>query len=228
MIAAITSIVIGCVLFLPLIGRIVNSVPSMIGPSAPEGLSYSGLSIFNLITLFIPNFDVGTLSLILISVSLLLAYYVIYTNRNQIRNSPFFVVSSFALPIILLLMFYEFVGGNFLVWVLPFLAILATKSRLRLFLFSTLSVVGLASILIDSFLPYNMLPLYPWLGKYLVDMVNSVSQYRVAPTGTIAVGYSLGKIVSSGLGLATFVVFALLAIGIILEITSKNQAVSAS
>lgn len=169
---------------------------------------YSGLSIWTIVALF-STADVALLSSGAVALSLLLVYYHILTKRGENGLLP--VISSFALPLVPLLLLYTFVGENFLVWLMPFAAILGSTGGITRRLCWSLSTVGLISSFTDSLLPFYFLPVAPWVGGILVTILGFVEPYRVAPSGAVVTGITIGKVFLASLSIASCSILLFLA-----------------
>lgn len=190
----------GLLLFSPLLWETASGFASLVSGASPQALHYSGLSIWTAITLFYPSFDQTVLSSALVIVALLAAY--VWMARKKLEPRLETYAALFGLPILAVLLFFRFVGENYFVWLLPFASVLAiSDSRSRL-LYWGISLIALISSVVDSLLPYYMLPMAPWIGNYLVGALSAVASYRVAPSGVIAQGVTAGKIALSLLGVS--------------------------
>jgi hypothetical protein len=177
-------------------------------PSSVQGLRYSGLSIWTSLTLFVPSQYQLLASGLLISLGLLLVYYWAVKKLSEGLVGPSI---SLGLSIVVLLLVYTFVGENFFVWLIPFAAIVAAGDRTSRRLLWALSILALVSSVTDSLLPYYMLPLAPWIGPTLVNILTGLAPVRVAPSGAVVQGLTAGKLVLAGFGLAAAALLLLLA-----------------
>jgi Gpi18-like mannosyltransferase len=198
-------------LFLPLLAQSLQGFGSLIAGGPQLAMNYSGLSFWTAITLFQPVPYQAVISSALVATSLGGVYYLIA--KSSSRN-PHSYSAYFAFSIIPLLLFYRFVGENYFVWLIPFASILVLRSTRARILLWTLSVVALISSVTDSLLPYYLLPVAPWIGKYLIQMLSMVSSYRVANGGVVDHTISVGKIVLSALGIAAAVLLVLMALSL--------------
>jgi hypothetical protein len=138
------------------------------------------------------------------SIGMILVYVWIWRRRHS--DDFHLRVAFFLIPILLLLLLFRFIGENFFVWALPFGAILAFRDRKAFRLFWALSNLALLSSVMDSLLPYYLLPLAPWFQDLLVSMLAQVAPYRVGtPNGGVVEGLSVGKAFLSALGVVSFV-----------------------
>lgn len=197
------------VLSAPLLSETASSYASVVGGSASSGLSYSGLSFWTAITLFVTGINFSLISDALVVALLAIAYVWMW------RRSPVFDLFSasiyFGLPILVLLAAFRFVGENYFIWVLPFAAIIASRGGHYKVLFWAMSILALVSSMTDSLLPYYVLPMAPLIGHYLVGILGSVAPYRVAAGGSVTQALSLGKLYLSAIGLLATAILALTA-----------------
>jgi hypothetical protein len=207
------------VLFAPFFSGVTLGLSQVVGTSQ-SGLSYSGLSFWSAITLFISVSNQSILSAGLIAVFLAVAYYWMARRRP---NGPYSYVIYFSLSIIPVLLLYRFVAENYFVWWIPFASILTVQNSRGRALFWILSGVALLSSMTDSLLPYYMLPMAPWIGRYLVDLLSFLSPYRIASSGSIPGTLSVGKIFLAGLGILTSALLALITINFV---SAENRAPS--
>ena len=203
-----SSIGLGILILLPNAGMALGMTASFANGINPQVLHYSGLSIWTPFTIFISNFNPTYLAYGAIAVSLSIVSILLLSRDARIDVPS--VAISYSLALIPLLIFLPFVGENYLIWILPYLAMIAVARNYRTAIFWALSLVGLVSSLTDSLLPYYMLPLAPWIGNYLVSALHAVTPYRVASSGSIQSGFSLAKAFLSFLSLCS--VFLLLSL----------------
>ena len=197
------------VLSAPLLAKTASSYTALVGGSASSGLSYSGLSFWTAITLFLTGINLSLISDVLVAVLLLIAYVWMW---KRIPAPDLFSASIyFGLPILVLLAAFRFVGENFFVWILPFAAIIASRGTRHRWLFWAMSIVGLVSSMTDSLFPYYMLPMATWIGGYLVSILGSIAAYRVAPGGSVTQALSVGKVYLSAIGVLAAAILALTA-----------------
>ena len=187
--------------FLPSLVGTGSSVAFLTNGLSTSGLHYSGLSFWTAITLFADVRNQSLFSGVLVLTLLLGSYAWIW--KRQSPTNLFSASLCFALPILTLLLGYGFVGENYFVWVLPFAGILASKKVRTIALYWLISIVALVSSTTDSLLPYYMLPIAPWIGGNLINLLTAVSAYRIAPEGVIRAGISAGKILLSALGISS-------------------------
>jgi uncharacterized membrane protein len=196
------------IMFLPSIAKAAAGYSTLASPPSQTGIHYSGLTFWSIITLYVP-FNQSSLSSFLIVTLLAGCYLWLCLTRGV--DFKRLQVLAFALPIALLLLGYYYVGENFVVWILPFAALLAVSKKSKILFWSMTSIAFLSAVT-SSLLPYYLLPLWPWIGGYLSAMLAAATPYRVAPGGTLVSGITLGKIwlsfldVSFVLCLALFVV----------------------
>ncbi len=187
------------VLFVPLVTQTTSGFASLVGGSTSSGLHYSGLSFWTTITLFFAFADQSLISDVLIVTLLAAAYTWMWQRRSS--TDLFSGSVYFGLPLIVLLLAFRFVGENYFIWLLPFASLLSLKGTSAKRLYWILSLVVLVSSVTDSLLPYYMLPMASWIGGYLVGMLAAVNPYRVAASGAISEGLSIGKLFLSALGI---------------------------
>lgn len=203
------TVALTLVLSAPLLSETASSYASVVGGSASSGLSYSGLSFWTAITLFVTGINFSLISDALVVALLAIAYVWMW------RRSPVFDLFSasiyFGLPILVLLAAFRFVGENYFIWVLPFAAIIASRGGHYKVLFWAMSILALVSSMTDSLLPYYVLPMAPLIGHYLVGILGSVAPYRVAAGGSVTQALSLGKLYLSAIGLLATAILALTA-----------------
>jgi hypothetical protein len=157
----------------------------------------------------------------LVVVSLTLIYFFIFKTKST-HNELTTTVCYFLIPIIVLLIFYKFVGENYIVWLIPFSAILAANNaRIRKMHWS-ISFLALISSVTDSLLPYYMLPLSPWIGGFLVALLSIVAPERVAPNGNTVQGITFGKLFLSSLGVLSAIILLLILLTTV-TILKKNK-----
>jgi hypothetical protein len=192
----------GLVLFLPSLTLALSSFARYIGQGSQLGFAsgphYSGLTFWTAITLS-SSYSTTWISTLAVSAGLSVLYYWLWRNRS--KSTILLPIISYGGPILLLLLFYGFVAENFLAWLLPFAALLVRGRSKGFILYWALSIIGLVSSITNTFLPYHLLPVAPWIGRYLVDMVQFVGPDRVAVNGVVTSGFGLGKIFLSALGL---------------------------
>ena len=178
-------------LFLPYYAGIPSSL-TLVTSTSENALHYSGISIWTVFTLFYPGLNQNVISYFILTVLFIGLYFWIWKTTTY-RSDPNSVLKVFVLPIICLLLFFHFIGENFLIWIIPFVAILALKDSLTLKILWGLSILGILSSLTDSLLPYYMLPDSPWIGSLLVHALTLAAPYKVASGGTITQGISIKR-----------------------------------
>ena len=195
------------VLFTPVLGRVVSGYAGLVSSPPQHGLVYSGLSFWSAITLFTPFPALTIASAILIAGALGIAYvWMARTGKKGMLSYATF----FGISVLFLLIFFRFVGENYFVWVLPFASILTLQSRRGRYLFWSVSVLALFANFADSLLPYYMLPMVPWIGGFLVNVLSFAAPYRVAPSGSVVGTISAGKVLLGGLGVLSAVLSLML------------------
>ena len=201
----------GLALFLPSLSLVTQSFVYTATVPLAAGVRYSGLTFWTALTLFSPSFSPGILSEALTGVLMLAAYIWMWRRRavDDIQTAAMF----FALPVLILLLTYGFVGENFFVWLLPFGAMLAVKGPTVKRLYWFITLVALLSSVTESLLPYYMLPMAPWIGNYLGSALGAAAPYRVAPAGEVVQGLTLGKLFLSSLGVVSALAIVLSFLG---------------
>jgi len=195
---------------------------SYITASTPSAaFQYAGLSLWTVFSLAFSTLDLSLVSEILVVASLISVYFFIF-KTNSLRNELTTAVCYFLIPVTVLLIFYKFVGENYIVWIIPFSAILAaSNARIRKMHWS-ISFLALISSVTDSLLPYYMLPLSPWIGGFLVAVLGLVAPERVAPNGTAIQGITVGKLFLSSLGVISAAILLLMLLTTV-TILKKNK-----
>ena len=201
--------VLGLLFLLPGLFNAQSRVISTVVAGSQNIIHYSGLSVWSALTLFFSDFNQTLVSSSVLAVVSLSIYVWIWERRSD-SNDFFFIISTFTLPIISLLLFYKIVGENFFIWILPFISIIAVRDVSSKRLYWILSAVALVSSMASSLLPYYMLPMSPWIGGWLVSILHVAAPYKVAPTGSVIQGLSIGKLVLSLLGIAAALVLIML------------------
>ncbi len=183
---------------------------------------YAGLSLWTAVSLIFSGPYLNLISYALVIAGLSFVYFFMFRTKSSYGELTT-IVSYFLIPIIILLLFFKFVGENYIVWLVPFSAILAVSNTRILKTHWSISLVALLSSVTDSLLPYYMLPLSPWIGGFLASMLGLVSSERIAPNGTVVQGITFGKLFLSALGLISFVILVLMLLES-LRIVKKNEA----
>ncbi|MDA4129586.1 MAG: hypothetical protein OK457_02335 [Thaumarchaeota archaeon] len=190
----------------------ISSPLSYVTASSPSAeFQYAGLSIWTLFSTIFSNANFSLISEILIVLGMTLTYLVIFRSRSPLHDSVT-TVCFFLIPIIVLLMFYKFVGENYFVWMIPFSSIIAVNIKRINRAHWSISLVAFISSITDSLLPYYMLPVSPWIGGFLIAVLGLVASDRVAPNGTGIQGITFGKIFLSTLGIISFGILVLMLI----------------
>lgn len=203
------------VLFIPYAEAATGRIASLVAGISVcdcQGIHSSGLSFWSTVTLFFP-LNQNQLYLLILVPAMALTLRPLFRQREieGISNSSLF----YSAPLLTLLAFYKFVGENYLVWAMPFLAILAvTHQNVRKPVLA-LGFVGALSSVTSSLLPYYFLPASPWIGSYLVSALAFLMPYQVSPGGTLVSGLTVGKAYLAGIdvvasGLILFTLAALL------------------
>jgi Gpi18-like mannosyltransferase len=195
---------------------------SYVTASTPSAaFQYAGMSLWTALSLAISTLDLSLVSDIFVVASLALAYFFIIKTKSM-HNEFTTTVCYFLIPLTVLLIFYKFVGENYLVWIIPFSAILAANNtRIRKMHWS-ISLLALISSVTDSLLPYYMLTLSPWIGGFLITVLGLIAPERVAPNGTAVQGITVGKLFLSSLGVISTAIL-LLSLVTIITILKKNK-----
>ena len=196
------------ILFSPYLSEAVSGFNWTISGGSSSQLHYSGLSFWSALTLFYSNFNQTLISSLLIISALTVSYAWIWKHRFM-QNETILSAVAFYLPIVSLLLFFRIVGENFFIWILPFIVIISLRDTWSKRIYWILSLLVLASSITDGLLAYYMLPVSPWIGGFLVHILTLVSPYRVAPTGNVVQGLSIGKIILASFGILTFVIVVL-------------------
>jgi hypothetical protein len=199
----------GAALFAPLIVQTAEGFASLATGPTPAGLYYSGLSFWSAISLSFAGVPIGIISGATVVALLGAAYVWMIRSNTEVGLESASVY--FGLPVLVLLLAFRFVGENYFVWLLPFASVLALRSRRIRSLYWAVSLVALVSSMTDSLLPYYLLPAAPWIGGYLVEVLQAVAPYRVAPQGSVTGGLSLGKLLLSALGVSAAAVLTMTA-----------------
>lgn len=134
-------------------------------------------------------------------------YHRIWSTRLQ-ESLP--ALSAFAASsVIAVLLSSRFVGENFVVWILPFCAILAAFGLLEKPLFWIMSFVAFAFSITSNLLPFYMLPLAPYIGSELSAIVEAVQPYRIMSGATFHPGLTTGTLFVASIGILFSVCLAL-------------------
>jgi len=180
---------------------IVEQLNTTLTESPVTWLSFSGLSIWSSATLF-SGFNPITASLVLLGGGFLVIYAWMWTKR--FTGGFVKAVSHFCIPIAFLLLFFRFIGENFVVWLLPFTAILSSEDARTRQLYWIISGIALLSSVTNTLLPYYFLPVAPSFQGALVGFLSAAAPYRAAPGGLIPSGLTFGKAYLSALGVLMF------------------------
>ena len=172
-------------------------------PSLPSGY---GLTYWSLSTL---STSIGNLVWIstVVVVVLQAVTYVIFLRRGPIAIEQ--LVEIMLAVILALFLGFRFIGANFVVWIIPLMAILVSTKRLSIRLFWAISFLAFLFSITDSLLPYYFLPLSPWIGNFLASSIQIAQPYRIMASGTFQPGLSVGTAVICGIALVSSVLFAL-------------------
>jgi Gpi18-like mannosyltransferase len=197
------------VLFLPFADRFSGGFAAVVAGTSYLMPVYAGLSFWSSIVLFWPIPSLPLVSSILIVVFLAGLYY--WMARSS-TSGVYVYAAYFGLSIIPLLLLFRFVAENYFVWLIPFAAIFSLQQRRGRILLWGLSLVALLSSVTESLLPYYMLPIAPWIGRYLVEVLSLFSPYRVTVAGVVTNASPVGKLYLSGLGIISAAFLCILTI----------------
>lgn len=125
--------------------------------------------------------------------------------------------------VIAILLTTRFVGENFIVWILPFCAVLVVHEQLERSLFWIVSLLAFAFSITNSLLPFYMLPLAPYIGPELSTIVDAAQPYRITQGGVFHPGLSIGTLFASSVG----TIFSICLVLVFIEVlsTSRNHLV---
>ena len=114
--------------------------------------------------------------------------------------------------ILAILLSYTFIGENFIVWIIPFMAVLVALSKVGSKLYWMISLVAFFYGITNSLLPLYLLPLTPWIGEQLTEVMNLLRPYRIAPSGPAAFTphISIGTVFLAPLGVLSSLLFVIL------------------
>jgi GPI transamidase subunit PIG-U len=204
----LSSALTGLILFVPLLGRATSVFTSLtLAGSSPVATLYPGLSFWTAVTTAFPSFNQAALSTVLLIPALGFVYYWSWHNRKS--DDVIVNLIMMALPILMLLLLYRWVGENFFVWILPFLSIIFVNDSRGKKFYWLISLTALVSSVTDSLLPYYLLPLAPWIGDLLSNGLSTVAPYRTTTPHTSSGGLNVGKIILSSLGLLASILLVL-------------------
>jgi Gpi18-like mannosyltransferase len=204
----IPTVILAIIASLPLF--LISNPLSFISTSPLTASQYAGLSIWTSLWLTVSHPDISILADVLIVTSLFGIYFFLAKNGSRIEDALTSGTCFFLIPVIVLLMFYKFVGENYIVWLIPFSAILTARSLRINRTHWSLSILSFISSITNSLLPYYMLPVSPWIGGFLVSLLGLAAPARVAPNGSTAPGITFGKLFLSTLGIIAFVILLLM------------------
>lgn len=195
-------------LLLPSLLNMNSSVLGIARTIPAIALHSSGLSFWTALTLFNQFAYQPAVSIVVLSFTLALFYWRISSASFEAGVRSEAII--FGTSILILLLSFWFVGENFFIWILPFAAIVAATDRTSKLLYCSLSLLALLSSITSSLLPYYFLPLAPWIGGFLASLLTIISPYRVAPTGVVVGGITIGKIFLASMGIAAAILLILL------------------
>lgn len=173
-----------------------------------NGLHYSGLDFWSVMTLSFANFDPSLVSFLALAVSLTTIY--VWSWKSRSAGGLVRTTYSFLAPLLVLLLLYRFVAENYIIWVLPFLSMMYLNDRVTKAGYWSLSFTALVSSITNSLLPYYMLPIAPWIGGYLVWILGVIEPFRATAGGVLAQNWGVGKIVLSSLGILSAIILSTL------------------
>lgn len=220
---SLSAIIVGSsALLVPSLEDTLSRVGGLGTGSLATGLHYSGISVWTSITLFYSKFDQSIVSSSITVVALIISYYVIW---RQVYSMDSLVppLLAFSFPTLVVLLLFRFVGENFLIWILPFLALYSIKDNWIRTVSIALSALGLVSSVTNSLLPYYMLPVSPWLATWMEWILRVVNPYRVSSSGSIAEGLTTGKLILMSYGILAFLMIGLLIFRIV---SRRNFSIS--
>jgi hypothetical protein len=213
----VTSVFLVLALMLPFLGMNLSRTAYFLAGSslAGNGIHYSGLGFWSVLTLSFADFDPSLVSFLALAVLLTMVYFW-YWKRSPVGGLVR-ETYSFIVPLLALLLLYRFVAENYIIWLLPFLSLTYLKDRLTRGGYWSLSFVALLSSVSNSLLPYYMLPVAPWIGGTLVWMLGIIGPFRAAPGGVLSPNWGVGKIVLSSLGVLSAVILSALLVWVFLR-----------
>ncbi len=175
-----------------------------------NGLVYSGLSIWTPFTLFANNFPTAFVSLTVTSVLILSSYWLL---SLRLKKADFQnILLAYTLPLIPLLLGFEYVAENYFVWAIPTASILILSTRVGRIAFWMESFINFVSSVTNSLLPYYMLPLAYWIGPWLVATLGMLHPLQLGAAGTIPAGVSIGKLYLAGLAIISAFMLSLMSL----------------
>jgi hypothetical protein len=125
------------------------------------------------------------------------------------------VPSAFAVNTLPPLVLYQFIGEDFIVCMVPFFAIISTEDGHAKLILLGVSLVALASIMVDSLLPYYSLPVSPWIRGTLTHLLSLAGPYTVSSSGQISKSYSIGKVALALFALSSSTLYTLLLFSVV-------------
>ena len=121
--------------------------------------------------------------------------------------------------ILVVFLTFRLVAENFVVWIIPFMALLTVLGKIESKLFWLVSSVAFIFSVTNNLLLFSLLPISPWLGEHLAALMEWVKPYRVMPEGIFQHGFSFGSLFLVGLGTLFSVLLAL----VLLEVLSGGK-----
>ena len=112
------------------------------------------------------------LSLVLVAVSIALVYW--KTSKMHFKKPGDYLIVAMLLSILAVFLSYRTICEQWAVWVLPLLAVLCVKGWVKVEYYWGASVVALLYSILNCPLPLFFLPLSPWVGNGLLEMMYTV------------------------------------------------------
>lgn len=189
----LVGILLAVVAIIPFSGQLLGYAHAfLISPNVFQSAEAAGPTYWA-ISLLVPTSSVSLpISLIAGGLLLLFVYYKVW--KNNFENAFVDVSVIMFASIAALLLTTRYVGENFIVWIIPFAAILVVTKRLEGILFWAISILAFLFSITNSLLPYYMLADTPWIGGWLNAVMQHVQPYRVMPSGSFHPGISFGGI----------------------------------
>jgi uncharacterized membrane protein len=204
-------LIILALLSLPYIPELYGASHGLVTGSASRNLGL-GLTYWS-IALAIP---INTEAAIVVSTGLLIAILLlVYWKTCKLPfKSPLFELAAAELSCILaIFLSYRIICEQFFVWALPFIAIACIEGRVEEILYRASSLIALIYGISHGVLVFFMLPLAPWIGETLVQILRMVRPYRIRPdlaTVTFTPSISFGSVYLAILGSFFSILMAIL------------------
>jgi hypothetical protein len=194
-----------------LLGFVVDFLLTPMFPVPTTGPSGYGLTYWSLSLIWPIGRAAVPLSLSVSAILLL----VVYAKHWQLRGSHDVegIVAVFLASISAIFLGFRLVAENYVVWLVPLMAILVVYNRLEGILFWGTSLLAFVFSITNSLLPFYLLPVEPWIGAQLAAIVGWVSSYRIMPAGAFQAGLSVGTVTISAMGTG----FSILMVLVLLE-----------